>query len=402
MPELDELGLTPGDREILSEIQRRFDHQLGEALDPIKRELKSVAQRSSRPPGVGLEHAALNAPATLSRQLADDTSFQHWLKSNKLQSSGFATELKMPPLSRKAAVMNVSPTEHVPLIYGQPAYALRLLSLLPQIPVSTGSIEYLEETAFTPNAGVAAEGSLKPSTSATYSERLAKSITIASTLKASVQAIGDLPQLSFWLDSRLTYAVLLKQEDCILNGDSASATQGLLAVAPPFVNTPLTSDNPMDLIARAIGALQAAGFAPDGVVLNPVDYTALRLLKNTVGSYLYLGTASTGPDDEELLEVPPLTWQVPTVLSPSMPQGKFLVGAFRQATIWFMREAATLQFAFQNEDDFLRNLICMRAELRGALAIPLPSGLLQGTLPVIATSGEATRGLFSGAPVGKK
>lgn len=138
----------------------------------------------------------------------------------------------------------------------------------------------------------------------------------------------------------------------------------------------------MDVIARAIGELQSRGYTLDGVVMNPNDYTGLRLLKDTFGGYLFMGTCGVGPDDEDLWEVPtPLTWQAPTLLSPSMPQGQFLVGAFKQSTILFMRETANVQIAFQNEDDSVHNLVCLRGELRSGLTIPPPQGLLKARCP---------------------
>jgi HK97 family phage major capsid protein len=114
----------------------------------------------------------------------------------------------------------------------------------------------------------------------------------------------------------------------------------------------------------------------------------MRLLKSTTGSYIFMGTASTGPDDESRLENPMRVWEVPTVISPSMPAGSFLVGSFQFATVLFVREAMSVQIAFQNEGDFIRNLVTLRGELRSGLAVPLPAGLLKGTLPA-GTPGNA-------------
>jgi hypothetical protein len=49
-------------------------------------------------------------------------------------------------------------------------------------------------------------------------------------------------------------------------------------------------------------------------------------------------------------------------------------------TILFARETLPIQMAFQNEDDFIRNL-CLRGELRSGLAVLVPAGMLKGTLP---------------------
>jgi hypothetical protein len=75
-----------------------------------------------------------------------------------------------------------------------------------------------------------------------------------------------------------------------------------------------------------------------------------------------------------------------------MPAGQFLVGSFQLATVLFVREVMNIQLAFQNEDDFIRNLVTMRGELRSALAIPLPGGLLKGTLPAGSLMAQGANG----------
>lgn len=84
-------------------------------------------RRASRGPGSPLDKTALGGPTlTLSRQLADDVGFQHWLKSAKTPTGGYAAELKLPPLQRKAGpIAGISPVEHVPLIYAPPPFNLR-------------------------------------------------------------------------------------------------------------------------------------------------------------------------------------------------------------------------------------------------------------------------------------
>jgi HK97 family phage major capsid protein len=108
--------------------------------------------------------------------------------------------------------------------------------------------------------------------------------------------------LTTWLDGRFTYSVGLKEESVILNGDATAtpAIQGLMNVAPAFSYTPTGTDQGMDVIARAAGQLMGAGYPVDGVVLNSVDYVNMRLRKSTTGNYIFMGTASTGPDDETL------------------------------------------------------------------------------------------------------
>jgi hypothetical protein len=79
-------------------------------------------------------------------------------------------------------------------------------------------------------------------------------------------------------------------------------------------------------------------------------------------------------------------WGVPTVISPSMPKGQFLVGAFAQSTLLFLRQMLSVEISFENEDDFIKNLCTIRAEERAGLAIPVPAGLINGA----ATAATAT------------
>jgi len=74
-------------------------------------------------------------------------------------------------------------------------------------------------------------------------------------------------------------------------------------------------------------------------------------------------------------------WSIPVVRSANMPQGTYLVGSFQLSTLLFMRQVLVLQVAFQNEDDFVKNLMAFRAEERAALAVLLPQGLITGSLP---------------------
>jgi hypothetical protein len=72
-------------------------------------------------------------------------------------------------------------------------------------------------------------------------------------------------------------------------------------------------------------------------------------------------------------------WQVPLVLSPSMPSGSFLISGFAQSTILFSRDTLNVRIAFQNEDNFIKNLACLRGELRSGIAVPVPAAVLKGS-----------------------
>lgn len=61
-----------------------------------------------------------------------------------------------------------------------------------------------------------------------------------------------------------------------------------------------------------------------------------------------------------------------------MTAGSFLAGDFAQAAILIDREAPRLDIAFEDQDDFVKNLCKLRVEERVGLAVQLPGALIAG------------------------
>ncbi len=346
----------------------KMDRRLSSRLDAFEGDLRGMREKGAKPP------LALGAPsngAPAHPLLSTDNKFSSWLRSPRGQKSNFATSFEGFHIEQKVSpLLNTGGTMHLAGIAGPPPMALRLVELFNAIPMSAGgSAEYGRETAFTPGAAIVPEGTVKPVTSIDYANTLATVKTIATVTKCSVQGLADTPELGQWLDARLRYAVQLKAEDVLLN---AAAPDGLLASAgtidPAFAPT---AGTPLDDIGAGISQLQAAGYTVDAVVMNGSDVSKMRLLKDGNQNYVWatpdsaLGTSSV--------------WSVPLVVSPSMPAGQWLVGAIRQSCLLFVRQLLTVEIAYENEDDFIRNLACLRAEERIASAVAVPGGLLKGT-----------------------
>jgi HK97 family phage major capsid protein len=278
--------LNADERELVVELRRSVRDEVDNRIAPLRRQLLEIGQRSSRAPGASPEHAAFDGP-NLSGQLLGDAGFQAFAKSVLTKNSSYAVELRLPPSRKATPISGISPTEYLPQrIWGVAQFPLRLRQILPTLMVGSGTIEYTQETSFTPSATVVPETLTKPSMAISFAEAISKVATVASIVKVSRQSLMDVPLMNVWLNVRLTYSVNLKEEDVLINGDSANGIPGLLQLATPFTYTPLATDQQMDAIAHAIGALMGKGYAPDGVILNAADYTAMRLLKTTIGSYI--------------------------------------------------------------------------------------------------------------------
>jgi hypothetical protein len=368
------IGMT--DDEFLVEMDRLTRGHIRESSGALREEFKSEMQRLKQ----GLSRGLPSAPdfgafqRRPSAGLAQDSKFAAWLATSRTRKSSFACEL---PWEVKA----VTPITGVGLpfpyrqLVGPPQPALRLAQVMFHVPVTSGAVTFTEETNFTPGADIVPEAQLKPGTALAFANKTATVATIATIAKASVQSISDTPQLAAWIDERLSYAVLLRQEQYIL----LDPTTGMLTLASA-ADAPPAGATMLDAIALAIGQLSAIGYTPDAVVMNPSDVTAMRLVKSTTGEYLW-----ADPDSAVGTSA---VWNLPLVSSPSMPKGQFLVGAFMQSTILFDREVLTVEISYENEDDFIHNLACFRAELRCAAAVPLPQGLVKGSFAVGVQSSQ--------------
>lgn len=199
---------------------------------------------------------------------------------------------------------------------------------------------------------------------------------IGAHYKESSELIEDTPWLASSIDGRGMYLHELFVENFLVSqlvGTSGiGATQKTKAAG-------LTAD---DIFASMMKVQNATGFAADAVVINPTDYQALRLAKDSNlqyygGGYFY-GQYGNGV----VAEQPPL-WGLRTVVTSAVNAGQVLVGAFRLGGSVVRKGGVTVNIANTNEDDFVKNLITILIEERLALAVRYPGAFDQIT---VATS----------------
>jgi len=115
----------------------------------------------------------------------------------------------------------------------------------------------------------------------------------------------------------------------------------------------------------------------------------MQVEKTSQGIYLLGGPATPGG---------PRLWGLPIAISPQIAVGTVLVGQFpATATIWD-RETATVDIAYENEDDFIRNIVCIRAEERLAFTVTAPQAYVKIVRSLTALQSEE----FNAARGGKK
>jgi HK97 family phage major capsid protein len=257
---------------------------------------------------------------------------------------------------------------------------LRIRDLLTIVPVTTDSIRYAVQNVRVNNARIVAEGTAKPYSNYAWTEATANVEVIAHLAKMTLQAIADVPRLVAEIEQEMRYGLALTEEQELLNGDGTTGhLNGLMHNATAY-SAPAGVDSslvltPIDRLRIAQLQLQLVFAVPNAQVLNPVDVANIDLIRRDPdrgGGYVF-GNPNSPSAVNQL-------WGVPTVQSPSMAVGNFLMGDFGLAASLYQREAVSALISTENADDFEKNLATMRVEERLGLAVRRPWALVKGAV----------------------
>lgn len=256
-----------------------------------------------------------------------------------------------------------------------PQRRLTVRNLMTTVQVSSNSVEYPRLTARPTGADVVAEMALKPESAMAFDLATANIRTIAHWIPASLQVLDDAPQLRDLIDTELLYGVALKEEQQLLNGSGVGQNlTGMVTAATPFdpqilVTLGVGAPNRIDRIGAAIYQASLTDVPPDGIVLHPADWWAMRLTKDGDGKFI-MGDPGAN--------VTPFLFGLPVVPTQAQAVGRFLVGSFKSQTV-YDRWAPRVEVSTEHADFFTRNLCAIRAEERIGAAIKRPEALISGT-----------------------
>ena len=231
--------------------------------------------------------------------------------------------------------------------------------------ISGSALTYLVEGAIQGAPAVTAEGAKKPQVH--FGEPTKKTVSldkVACFIKESDEYISDYPFLASAVNGRLLYELGLVEQNKLVT--DLIGTSGIQTDATSWTAA-AAADAIADLILQAAMDVQTgSGFAADGVVLNPAVWYILRVGKNASKDYYgggYFGSQNI-----------PNLWGIPVCVTPAVTASQIVVGAFKTCGSVVQKGGVSVQAVNTNEDDFVRNLMTIRAEERLALAVRRPAG----------------------------
>jgi len=332
----------------LAELEQKLARRAGHGAEPV--ETKSLGAWVVENERVKAMNSGTRGNASVRIEYKDITSATGTVGSTASVSTSLV------PADRRAML---------PLIQRR----MTIRDLIAPGETTSGSIEYPKETVFTNNAAPVAEGAAKPKSNITFDLTSVPVRTIAHYIKASRQVMDDAPQLRSIVDNRLRYGLEYAEEAQLLSGSGSGANiLGIIPQSTAF-SAPIAVSGANFLDNLRLGVLQAAltDLPADGIVLHPGDWARVELLKDANGNYLFGGAQAN---------VVPRLWGLPVVATQAIALDKALVGAFRTGAQIFDRMAVEVLLSTENEDDFIKNMMTIRAEERLGLAVYRPQSFV--------------------------
>lgn len=247
---------------------------------------------------------------------------------------------------------------------------LRIRDLIMQGRTSSNLVEYAKQITRTNNAAPVTEGHQKPESNYVWDRADAPVRTIAHFVHVSRQALDDAAQLQTEIDGELRYGLNLEEELQLLKGAGTGENLSGLVTEATMYSAAFapTSETEIDVLRLAILQAVLNEYPPEWIVLHPTDWARIELQKDGENRYLWAsprGMASPG------------MWGLPVVDTQSMDVDEFLIGSQIAATIYDRMDAEVL-ISSEDRDNFIKNMLTVRAEKRLAMAVKRATALITG------------------------
>jgi hypothetical protein len=228
-----------------------------------------------------------------------------------------------------------------------------LMDNVTQISVSTNAIEYVAWAKKAGGAAKVAEKAAKPSGEWGPTVTSTTLDTWAVYTQLTRQLIEDMPAVRSYIDGELRWDVARAEE-----ADAVAVLAAATAQIPDAVDPDL-----MHAIRKGIGTVEAAGYSPTAVMLNPADWALLDIE--------VLQETNSGPVRSQTF------WGLRPIAANAQPAGTATVGDFRSAVHHYTRSQINLYVTDSHADTFLSNVFTLLAERRGKTAVVRPQALAE-------------------------
>lgn len=360
----DEYG-TPVEKHVQPTVEsKRGPRSIGDAV------VRSEQYETSKKSGLlARQQAHLSVP------LGPEWSILEAAKSAGLEQKALITSLDP---SGGAFVVNDRLAGYTPVVRGELAY----LDILPTLTTTSDLVEYVVQNTRVNNAATVAEATattgatgLKPESDVAFSLVQKPVEQIATWIPMTTRILNDAPMLRSAVDDELLYMLREElEEQCIIGTGTSPQLQGINTLGT--IPTAAAGADPIGAIFNAAMQVRLQGGVPaTAAVLTAASWAALRLARENTATGS-LGGYIMGPPN---MPGPMSVFGLDLAVSTVVPTTVAFVGNFTPTTIALVqREGGTIETGWIN-DQFIRNMLTLRAELRAVQVIRRPKGLFKIT-----------------------
>lgn len=344
--------------------------KLGEQQREIADRLLQIEQSGGAPTGP-------EAGPSMGKQFTESDQYQAFISGSAARAR---VEVQNNTLT--GSDTNVAPDRKAGVVAGD-THFLTMENLFPHIPTSSNAIEYTKEASFTNSAAEAAEAAAKAESALTWSLVNMHVSTVAHWLKISKQLASDNAALAAYVNLRMIYGVNKRVDTQLGSGNGTAPNISGISDTGNFTAHGYSDANldalgttgvmtKFKLIRKALADLWVAGYVPDAILLNPVDYATLDIEQfSSTSNVMRFAVDASGVAR---------LFGIPIVQGNGVTADTFYVGAFSQVGTIHDREGVVVELSESDEDNFQKNLVTIRAERRLALTIERPTGIIGGDL----------------------
>ena len=341
-------------------------------LDEIKKQAPAVIKST----GSGSE---------LQQLLAEKKDDIARLKSDR--GGSVVLDLKTFSASAGAASAPYS-DQRVSEIKYDPNFMNRLRNFIPMGNTGQdGAIRHNFESAETDSTAPKSKGAVQTQSAVTVTDVHTPIQTIWNALTLPKEHLDDINMIESYLSTRLMGNLMDVEDVQILRGSGTAPNySGINTNTRAFANAGAitsyvgsgisadfsTATNPAnlyDVLAAAKAGMENTNFRPSLVILNPLDYTRIALIKASTREYVLSQAINAGSGQLETFFM-----GMRVLSTPAQTAGTFTL-VDPQAIQYWQREGASVEFGY-NGDDFKDNNITVRAGLRGALTTYKQNGIV--------------------------
>lgn len=229
-------------------------------------------------------------------------------------------------------------------------YTSPLLDSIAHVSVSAGVVDWVE-VGPDPLAAVVPEGQPKPEAAFTMTPQTSALDTLAHWVQITRQALDDASYIRSLIETKLRRGLIKKAEQDV----AAAIVAAALETAE--------GGTLLESIRVGIGTVEANGYSPNAVLLNPADWAALDIA--------VMVESVDGPQRKANF------WGLTPVASNDIAAGTAIVGDMTAGVTLFDRGVSSVFMSDSHAALFISNILVILAETRVKTAVTDPLALVE-------------------------